>query len=379
MKIVSAAIYSLKIPFIESFKHALSERAYSDSIVVSLTTDTGVSGFGEAVPRPYVTGETHDGCVHCIKEKLLPGTIGLSFDHIRTGEALVALNKRIPETPRDGEIIWNAARCAVELALIDCYLKCKQLSLGVVLPPVSPTVTYSGVISSGSTTTVQKLAERCTAAGLKYVKMKVSGNGDVESVAMVRDILGPTVSIRLDANAAFTPDTAMQFIQSVAPYHIACVEQPIPRGDVSALATLQAWSPVPIMADESLVTEADALELIEKRAVRYFNLRISKCGGIGRTLAIARLAREAGIRVVLGCQVGETNILSAAGCHVAAHLADVYAVEGAYGSHLLVEDIADPPVMFGDGGSAPALTGAGLGCNVREDLLRRYAAEWIEM
>ena len=72
MKIASACIYSLNIPFVESFSHSLSDRNHSDSIIVKVTTDSGVSGFGEGVPRSYVTGETPEMCVDYIKNRLLP-------------------------------------------------------------------------------------------------------------------------------------------------------------------------------------------------------------------------------------------------------------------------------------------------------------------
>ena len=90
------------------------------------------------------------------------------------------------------------------------------------------------------------------------------------------------------------------------------------------------------------------------------------------------MAREAGIGFQLGCQVGETAILSATGRHVAAHLNDAKFVEGSYGTLLLEEDIADESVEFGYAGNAPLLKGAGLGIRVREDLLQKYAEESIK-
>ena len=205
------------------------------------------------------------------------------------------------------------------------------------------------------------------------VKVKVCGHEDLECVAIVRDIMGSSASIRIDANGAFDPETAARFLALAAQYEIECVEQPIPRGSPTELAALRAATPVPVMADESLVTVQDARKLIEEEAVDYFNLRISKCGGLRATLAIAELAHSADIGIQLGCQVGETAILSAAGRHVAAHLEGLRFVEGSYGTHLLAEDIAQEEIAFGHGGQAPVLTGPGLGVSVREEVLDRYA------
>ncbi len=379
MKIVSGSIIRLRIPFVETFRHHLAARSFSDSIVVKLKTDSGLVGYGEGVPRSYVTGETQAACLQHIQSKLLPTVMQKEFPAFAATHLVAEVGRLISDESDADAVVWHAARCAVELALLDVCLKVGSNSLREALPPADHDVFYTAVIGSGSLASVTAMAKRCKAAGFRSVKMKITSMDALESVAAVRNILGPDVSFRLDANGAFDAEGAAALLDGLAPYDIQCVEQPIPRGDVAALATLQASSPVPIMADESLVTEADALELIRAQGVDYFNLRISKCGGIGRTLAIAKLAREAGIRVVLGCQVGETSILSAAGCHVASHLAEVRAVEGAYGTHLLVEDVADPPIMFSDGGLAPALTGIGLGCNVREDKLRHYAEEWIDV
>jgi len=379
MKIASARIYALNIPFAESFAHSLSERNHSDSIIVKVITDSGISGYGEGVPRPYVTGETRDASVSHIRNELLPRIIGARLDDIVIESALAEINRLLPEATIGGAVVWNASRCAVELALIDCLFRINNLSVDGALQPVSQSVTYSGVIGAGPMAKVERMAQRCKDAGFRYIKMKISGEEDAEHVAVVRDMLGPAASIRLDANTAFNQESAIRFLKAVQPYDIECIEQPIPRGDPAELAAMRSSSPIPVMADESIVTIQDAKELIAHKAVDYFNLRISKCGGIQNTLAIADRAESAGIGIQLGCQVGETAILSAAGRHLAAHREDLRFVEGSYSTHLLVEDIAEKDIVFGPGGTAPLLTGSGLGITVREDLLDKYAEDKISV
>jgi len=127
------------------------------------------------------------------------------------------------------------------------------------------------------------------------------------------------------------------------------------------------------MADESAVTLEDAAALFAFHAVDYVNVRVSKCGGLTRSAAIAARAAAHGVAVQVGSQVGETSILSAAGRHLAASLADVAFVEGSFGTLLLTEDVTVESVRFGHGGAAPLLTGPGLGIRVREPQLRRWA------
>lgn len=377
MKITSASIYPLRIPFVTAFTHNLSSREGSDSLVVKVTSDGGVSGYGEGVPRSYVTGETQKSSCRHIGEELLPQILDVDLGEPDQAELIEFVSRLFRDRSTDGQVTWNAARCAVELAVMDCVLRSTGRTMAQALRPVVDSVTYSGVITGGSGSEVEQVAGRCRDAHFKHVKMKVSSEDDAQRVASVRRILGPSVSLRLDANAAFTPKSATRFIAAVEEHDIACIEQPVPRGDPAALAAVRSESSVPIMADESLVTREDARLLIGAGAVDYFNLRLSKCGGLHHTLVIAELARAAGVRIQLGCQVGEAAILSAAGRHLAAHMDGLEFVEGSYGTHLLREDIAKEDIAFGPAGRAGLLSGVGLGITVVEEVLDRYAVDRI--
>ncbi len=373
MKILSATLYPLSIPFVDSFSHSLASRNCSDSVIVKLTTDTGIAGYGEALPRPYVTGETKQGCIDSLKNQWLPAILGVDLSGIGSNDILVDVERLLAGC----SFVGNSARGAVELALIDCLLRSFGNALSSILPAKIAEVVYSGVITSGTSEKVEKIARRLKSAGLRVIKVKVETSDDVGRVALVREIMGPDVSIRLDANGAFNSGNIMDFLSAVARYNIDCIEQPIPRGVMDEWAILRRASPIPLMVDESLVTIGDAEALIEQKACDYFNLRISKLGGIAPTLAIARLATNAGIGIQLGCLVGETAILSAAGRQLAAHLAGLRFIEGSYGSHLLIEDIADEDITFGSQGRAPLLSGSGFGVTIREDLLLKYAEQVI--
>lgn len=379
MKIVSSTVYALRIPFVESFRHSLAARHASDSVVVKLVTDTGIVGFGEGVPRAYVTGETPATCLAHIVRVLLPAILDMRLVDLDSGDLPTSVDRLLPRPSAPDGVHWHAARCAVELAMLDCILHARGESLAAALPPRLPAVTYSGVISAGSPEEVERRAQRIKAAGLRHVKLKVAVPADADMVRRVRDILGPSVSLRLDANGAFSPDTAIRFLAAIAPCAIAAIEQPIPRGDPQTMAALRIATPIPLMADESLVTRQDAADLIAHQACDLFNLRLSKCGGLANTLAVAAMARQANVGLQLGCQVGETALLSAAGRHLAAHLADLRFVEGSYGAYLLTEDIVREDIRFGPGGLAPLLHHPGLGVTVREDLLAQYAAQTLSL
>ncbi|MBI4430473.1 MAG: enolase [Candidatus Omnitrophica bacterium] len=374
MRIRNATFYALKIPFVESFSHSIKTRKFSDSIIAGLTSEDGAVGYGEGVPRSYVTGETVETCLDTMKNRLWPAVAQIDYSTIASANDL----PKIPEIKKDGVIAWNAAQTAFELALIDCLLKREKRPLSTILPPKRQTVIYSGVITSSSKEKAVQLAKYLKLFAVKQIKVKIDGQNDKERLAAIRDTVGPDISLRVDANGAFDVKQAIGVLKDIVGIKIDCIEQPIPRGNVSDLAKVKAESPIPVMVDESLVTLEDAENLISAKACDFFNLRISKCGGVSQTLQIAKKAEEAGMRLQLGAQVGETAVLSAAGRHVAAYLDSLEFVEGSYGTMLLTEDISDEKVDFGHGGKAPLLRGEGLGVHVREEILKKYADKVIE-
>ena len=382
MKVVKATLYALKIPFVESFGHSLKTRTFSDSIVARIESDNGVVGFGEGVARPYVTGETVPSCLKYMKEWLWPQLANANFSNFNFNNDPIQILAFFESSLRDQEssnvIAWNAVRSAFELAVLDCWLKTHQFSLSKILPPKRTIVVYSGVITSSSTEKAIQMAKYFKLFGMNQVKVKIGSETDRERLSAIREVLGSSVSLRVDANGAYSLDQAIKVLKEIAQFNIESVEQPLPRENFNDLARLKSESPIPIMVDESIVTERDAEELIEKKACDFFNLRLSKCGGIFRTLQIAKMAYKAGIKLQLGSQVGETAILSAVGRHVAAYLRNLSFVEGSFGTMLLSEDVSAESIKFGHGGKAPLLNGLGFGIHVKEEILTKYADQIIE-
>jgi L-alanine-DL-glutamate epimerase-like enolase superfamily enzyme len=375
MKLVAATLYALRIPFVESFSHSAIERRWSDSVVVQVRDDVGTEGYGEGTPRPYVTGETVETMLDHLASELWPRVA----DREVPSANLEALGAFLPESHLAGAIAPNACRAALEVAVLDCALRRAGRPLAELMPPRRNRVTYSGVITAGPVPRAVQHARQMRAIGLHDIKVKVGFDDDVARVAAVREALGPDASLRLDANGAWSFDRAVEVLNAVAHLGIAAVEQPLTRGPIEGLVRLRRATPIPIMVDESLVTQADAEALIAAKAADFFNVRISKCGGLARSLAIASSARDAGLGVQVGSQVGETAILSAAGRHLVAALPAVAFAEGSFGTLLLAEDVSVESVRFGHRGEAPILTGPGLGIRVVEEPLRRRAVAVREL
>jgi L-Ala-D/L-Glu epimerase / N-acetyl-D-glutamate racemase len=140
---------------------------------------------------------------------------------------------------------------------------------------------------------------------------------------------------------------------------------------VNILPELRKQVRTPIMLDESLCSELDAVRAADNRLCDIFNLRLSKCGGFTRSLRLASIAKQSGLSCQLGCQVGETAILSAAGRHFASSVAGLRYLEGSYDRRLVREALGTKNLTFGWGGWAPALPGGGLGIEIDRAALQR--------
>jgi len=399
MKIAEATLFALRIPFTESFSHSVLSRTYSDSIAVRVKATDGTVGYGEAVARPYVTGETVESCLAFMTDEIWPAIATTHYAPLNPSwleqeqaepdrlDWLAAIGATIPAGQPNGAIAWNAARTGFELALLDCLLKRQKLSLAAILPPKRQSIVYSGVITASSVESAVKRAKYFRLFGLEQIKVKttVEGSRDAsiqenyQRLAAIRQAVGPDVSLRIDGNGAYDVETAIALCQHLQDLRIDSAEQLIPRSDPAQMAQLKAASPIAIMVDESLITIEDAKRLINANACDFFNLRLAKCGGLARTIEIAQQAQAAGIQLQLGCQVGETAILSATGRHLAAWLEDVTFVEGSYGTLLLAEDISRESLRFGHGGKASLLHRSGLGIVVQDPILEKYAHQRIQL
>ena len=218
------------------------------------------------------------------------------------------------------------------------------------------------------------LALLIRALGVRQVKIKVGADLEQElrSLELLRRRLGPGADLRVDANCGWTVDAALAALERMRAFRISAVEQPLPADDLDGLALLTAETPEAVIADESLRTVDEARRLAERPACDAFNIRVSKCGGLLPSLAIADIAHEHGLFTVVGAQVGESGILSAAGRHAAAAIVAPRYVEGSGGRLLLREDLTAENVLPGRRGWARTFDGPGLGVTVREDVLARH-------
>jgi L-Ala-D/L-Glu epimerase / N-acetyl-D-glutamate racemase len=365
-------VLTAQLPFRFSFGHALAARTSSTNVYVKVTLDSGSVGYGEGVPREYVTGETEESAVAALSELYAPALLGLELRE--PDDVTAALDDIVPpRTPESKPL--GAAWCALELALLDAggrhFGRSVQHWLGL---PRAQVVRYDAVLPFSGPRKLAALALLIRLLGIKQVKVKVGDDlqKDLRALRILRRVLGSDADLRVDANCAWSAEEALEAIARLRPYRISAVEQPVPAGDLEGLRRVTAATPELIVADESLRTVEDARALADMHACDAFNIRVSKCGGLLNSVRIARIAEDAGLVCIVGAQVGESGILSAAGRHLAATIGPRY-VEGSAGRLLLKEDLTVENVLPRWDGRARPFSGSGLGVTVKEGTLRKYA------
>jgi L-alanine-DL-glutamate epimerase-like enolase superfamily enzyme len=354
----------LRIPFKTAFRHASADRSATETVWIDAIAADGEIGFGESCPRPYVTGETLESARVFISRH--EGSIRSSI----TG--MDALRQWVAE--HEAEIDANpAAWCAVELAILDLLGKHHDVPLEGLLsltPLVAQRFRYTAVLGDASPPTFHALAERYRTAGFSDFKVKLSGDveRDRDKMSVFDRWPGEMVRVRADANNLWPhADAAIAGIRSISDRFFA-IEEPIGVNRHADLQRICDELNCAIVLDESFVRRGQLALLTEPRSRWLINVRVSKMGGVLRSLEVLKTARlDGAVRIIVGAQVGETSLLTRAALAVAIAAGDwLVAQEGAFGTFLLERDVCDPPLMFGpagvlDAASHPMLARPGLG------------------
>jgi len=370
LKIESARIFLLRLPLSQPYNHHGVSRRYTDNVVVRLRSD-GLEGYGEGVPRIYVTGESADSAFEILRQRVRDCLARTSFSAV---EEVRRYLSRMSVSP-----FWQsnlAAFCAFELALLDLSSKYWDQPLETIFrtrwnqPPL-----YSAVIPLLPPERMEAFLTLLQKNDMRIIKIKVGADVDRAVFERTLSVLGTDVDLRVDANGAWMEREALKNIELMKTYGVGAVEQPVAKGNLKGLKAVTSLSKTRIIADESVCSLEDARNLLNLGACHAFNVRLSKCGGFFGSLAVLEMARRGGLRCQIGCQVGETGILSAAGRHLAGWVDDLLYLEGSFGTWALEEDIVEEDIRFGRGGQAPPLKGSGLGVRVSQEALERHSRE----
>jgi muconate cycloisomerase len=341
---------------------SLGTHAVSHYLLVRVETDAGLCGIGEATVTPVWSGETAVGARHLIEEHLTPALIGR--DPTDIAGALAAMDRAAFGNP--------FTKAAVEMALFDLWGRAEQRPvyelLGGACRPLALPIRFS--LAAGTPEGTAALALQRVREGFRTVKVKVGTDpeADVARVRAVREAMGPEIRLTIDANGGWSAEAAIRTVHEMISCDLSLVEQPTPRDDLEAMARVRRAIEVPVMADESVFTLADAREVLRREAADVISVYPGKNGGILRCREIAELAASSGIACAIGSNL-EFDVATAATCHLAVATPNIAAERFAgdlLGPLYYSEPVVQQPLRY-SGGTVHCPDGPGLGISLRPD------------
>lgn len=252
----------------------------------------------------------------------------------------------------------NFLVCALDMAGWDIYGKMKQKPLNQFWAPqqtFQPICDYTIGID-----TIEKMVAKLEEKPWPLYKIKLGTENDVKIIEELRKHTDAV--FRIDANAAWKAEEALEMINAFQSMNVEFVEQPLAKEDWDGMKWLFERSPLPLIADESCVIESDV-----EKCHNYFhgiNIKLTKCSGITPAIRMITKARELNMKVMIGA-MNESTLGSAA----IAHLAPLVDYIDADGPLLLEEDIANG-LVYEDSGRIITSGEAGLGIQ-RTDLYKK--------
>lgn len=311
MKITRIETGEVCLPLVTPFKTAERTVDCARDIIVRITTDDGLQGFGEAPPTAVITGDTR-GSIRCaIEEFIAPALIGMEL------EDMDGLHTKL----RRSVVGNSSARAAVDIALYDLWAKSLGKPLYRLLGGHRTEIETDLTISVNPVDEMVRDSLKAVEQGFRILKIKVGKEGkkDIERIAAIRDAVGRDVALRVDANQGWSVKEALRIISALEEREldIDLIEQPVPAFDFAGMQECTRQSSIPILADESVFTPLDAIRVIEGRAADLINIKLMKTGGIYEALKICSLAESYGVECMIGCML-ESKVSVSAAAHLAA-------------------------------------------------------------
>lgn len=301
---------------------SLGEHTRGHYVLLRLTDDAGRVGLGEASVTSVWSGETQAGTIALMQEVFAPLLVGADpFDSESISRQL------------DRACFANSfAKAAVEMALLDLQGQALGVPVYKLLggrareAQAARGIRLKFVVGAVEPDLAAQRARRMVDRGWRAIKVKIGRHDhpriDADRLLAVRQAIGPEIWLSVDANGGYTVEDAVWVAPRLEKLDVALFEQPTRRGDHRAMAEVRRRSGIPIMADESVFTPEDALEVIRHRAADVLSLYPGKHGGIRQTQAIAKLAEAAGIPCTIGSNL-EREVATAAMAHVTVSTANI--------------------------------------------------------
>jgi len=293
MRIASVEVVPYALPFRDPYVTARGTLRRREVALLRLRSAEGLLGLGEAVPLSLRGGATLAQVVD-------------ELERLGERDALDEATLR-----SDAAGLSPPARCAALTALLDLRGRRAAAELSEPSGAAAPPVRCNATLSAGRPDEVAAEAERWARDGFSTFKLKLGGDDDVGQVRAVRETLGPEAGIRIDANAAWDVPTARRRLADLEPFDVELAEQPV--ATLEEAAELSQSTSIPIAADESVESRADAERAATMGACQLTGIKLSKVGGPEAAIEIAEVlpayissALDGPVGIAAAVQVAET-------------------------------------------------------------------------
>ena len=310
IKISKVLIEPLNIALEEPFKIAIGTKYSIENVLVTLVLDNGIEGYGEAAPLEPVNGESQATAIATLESCR-------NFLIDRDISEYLAISKTLKS------VFWAqvTARCAIEMALLDAFSKSLDIPFYKFLGGAVNKIETDYTIDIVPPDIAKRNATRLFNDGYRTLKTKVGKNliTDIDRILAIQEG-APECRITLDANQGFSPCEAVYFLEELKKNNIRPIlfEQPVIKTDLAGMKFVKDHTSVPIAADESVFTAADAINIIRTGCADVINIKIMK-SGIIEALDIAAIARSGNIKLMIGCML-ESKLALGCSVHFAAGL-----------------------------------------------------------
>jgi L-alanine-DL-glutamate epimerase-like enolase superfamily enzyme len=308
MKITDIRAWPVSMGLGEPYSIAYETIHEATNVFVRVETNQGIVGHGCAAPDVQVTGERSESVLKSLNDVVGPAIKG--SDPLRPVMLLEKLRPLLTLQP--------SALAAADMALYDILGKTAGLPLWKLMGGYRDRIRTSVTIGILPIRETVERARAWVEQGFRCLKLKGGRDvaSDIERVLKVREAVGKAIELRFDANQGFSVEDSLKFVDGTRRARLELIEQPTPKGQPDLLGRVTDNVPIPVMADESLMTLRDAFRIARHGLADMVNVKLMKVGGITTALQINAVARSAGLEVMVGC-MDEAALAIAAGLHFA--------------------------------------------------------------
>lgn len=321
-------IYRFDIPLRDVFTIATMSLSRAQNLLVELTTNQGISGWGEASPFHSIAGETQQINIAAARE----------LKQLVVGKNPLAINALIHQM--DAHLPHNTTlKSAIDMAAFDIAARVCGVPLYAFLGGCKRKIETDLTMGIGNPDEAGDKALSIRSMGFRMIKVKLGLDfaDDVKRLTNIRQAVGAEPIIRIDANQGWDRVGATKSLNAFTEFGIEFCEQPCRAHDLQGMKYVSRHCTIPVMADESVFSTTDALTIIQQDAAPYFNIKLCKSGGLHGATRLAHVA-EAGYRpCMIGC-MSESRL----GITAAAHFACANSIVRFFDLDSYLEHAEDP-------------------------------------